>query len=137
MSDPTAKALIRDVFELGFGKGELEVVDAALAPDAVDHHPFADDEPDMAAHLKGAISMFRSAAPDLQVNVTHLLHDGDFVSARVEMSGHHTGAPMMGIPARDRAFAITQYHLVEVGSDGRGIRHWANIAIDDLRNQLS
>ena len=113
------------------------MVDAALAPEAVDHHPFADDQPDMAAHLAGAIGMFRSAVPDLQVTVTHLLEDGNLLAARVEMTGHHTGTPMMGVPAQDKEFAITQFHLIEAGPDGRGIRHWANIAVDDLIRQLS
>lgn len=137
MSDTTAKLLVRDVFELAFGKGQLDAVDAALAPDAVDHHPFADDEPDMAAHLKGAISMFRSAIPDLQVTVSHLLEDGDLVAARVEMTGHHTGSPLMGIPAGGKAVAIAQFHIVEVGADGRGVRHWANIALEQLEAQLA
>src|ERR1700712_3812722 len=114
MSDTTAKRLVRDVFELGFGKGQLDVVDVALAPEAVDHHAFAEDEPDMIAHLKNAIGMFRSALPDLQVNVTHLLEDGDFLSARVEMTGHHSSAALMGIPARGKAFEIVQYHVIEV-----------------------
>lgn len=137
MFDTTAKRLVRDVFELGFGKGDLDVVDTALAPSAVDHHPFADDEPNMAEHLKGAIAVFRSAAPDLHVAVTHVLQDGNFVSARVEMTGHHSGSPFMGLPPSDKAFAIEQFHLIEVNSDGRGMRHWANIALDELKRQLT
>ena len=57
--------------------------------------------------------------------------------AGVEMTGHHSGAPFMGIPASDKAFAIEQFHLVEVNSDGRGVRHWANIALDELKRQLT
>jgi hypothetical protein len=57
------KKLARNVFGRGFGRGELDVVDAGLAPDAVDRHTFAPDEPDMRHHLKNAIGLLRGAIP--------------------------------------------------------------------------
>lgn len=137
MSTTDAKQLARDVFERGFGRGELDAVDAALDAAAVDRHAFAADEPDMAEHLKGAIQMIRAAFPDLTVNVGHLIQDGNAVAVRVEMTGHHTGNPMFGIPASGAAISIEQFHVIEVNDEGRGLRHWANIGIEQLHAQLS
>jgi predicted ester cyclase len=136
MTRMDAKQLTRDVFERGFGRGELDAVDAALDPGAVDRHAFAPDEPDMAHHLKNAIMMFRSAFPDLAVEVVHLIQEGTTVAARVEMSGHHTGVPIFGIPATGASVALEQFHFVEVNEDGRGLRHWANVGIEQMQAQL-
>ena len=131
-----AKQIARDVFERGFGRGELEVVDAGLNSAAVDRHAFAPDEPDMAAHLKNAIRMIRSAIPDLRVTVGHLIQEGHVVAARVEMSGHHTGTPLFGVPATGAAIDIEQFHVIEADDEGRGLRHWANVGIEQMQAQL-
>lgn len=137
METTQAKQLTRDVFERAFGRGDLAVVDDALDPAAIDRHPFAPDEPDMAHHLTRAIQMFRDAIPDLAVTVGHLIQEGNVLAARVEMSGHHTGTPMLGIPAAGAAVHIEQFHIIEVNDEGKGIRHWANVGIEQLQAQLS
>lgn len=131
-----AKLRVRSVFEDGFGRGDLAVVGVALAPTAVDRHPFGAEEPDMAAHLEGAIGMFRSAMPDLQVSVMDLFGEGDRLAARVEMRGTHTGTPLFGIPAEGVQVLIEQFHIIELDEQGRGIRHWANVGADAVRVQL-
>ncbi len=132
-----AKQLARNVFERGFGRGDLAAVDAALDAAAVDRHAFAADEPDMAHHLKAAIGMIRGAIPDLAVKVAHLIQEGDVVAARVEMSGHHTGAPMFGIAANGAAVHVEQFHVIEVNDEGKGLRHWANVGIEQMQRQLT
>ena len=131
-----AKQTTRDVFERGFGRGELEVVDVALNSAAVDRHAFAPDEPDMAHHLKNAIRMIRSAIPDLTVTIGHLIQEGHVVAARVEMSGHHTGAPLFGIPAAGAPVDIEQFHVIETDDEGRGLRHWANVGLEQMQAQV-
>ena len=137
MSTTHAKQLTRDVFELGFGRGELAAVDSALDAAAVDRHSFAPDEPDMAHHLKGAIRMIRSAFPDLTVRVAHLIQEGNVLAVRVEMSGHHCGAPIFGIPPAGAAVNIEQFHVIEVTDQGKGVRHWANVGLEQMQAQLA
>lgn len=136
MTRMDAKQLTRDVFERGFGRGELDAVDAALDPAAVDRHALGPDEPDMAHHLKGAIMMIRSAFPDLAVEVVHLIKEGNTLAVRVEMSGHHTGAPLFGIAATGAAVHLEQFHFIEVNDEGRGLRHWANVGIEQMQAQI-
>lgn len=137
MSPTHAQQLARDVFEGGFGRGDLGTVDVALDPGAVDRHAFGPDEADFAEHLKGAIRMIRGAFPDLTVTVAHLIQEGNVVAARVEMSGHHTGSPLFGIPAAGTEMRIEQFHVMEVNDEGKGLRHWANVGIDQMQAQLS
>ncbi len=132
-----AKKFATDIFERGFGHGELDVVDAALHPAAVDRHPFAPDEPDMAHHLKNAIRMIRGAFPDLTVTVGHLIQEGNVIAMRVEMAGLHTGTPLFGVPAAGAAMHVEQFHVVEVDDEGRGLRHWANVGIEQMQAQVS
>lgn len=136
-TDTHAKQLTRDVFERGFGRGELDVVDAALDPAAVDRHAFGPDEPDMAHHLKNGITMVRGAFPDLQVTVGHLIQEGNVLAARVEMTGHHTGTPIFGCQPIGAAVHVEQFHVIEVDDQGRGLRHWANVGIELMREQLT
>src|SRR5882757_4106407 len=96
--DPIAnKRTVRRVFEEGFTGGNVDVVDECLSPDAVDRHPFGEDEPDFRTHLKGIIGMLRAAMPDLRAEVDDLVAEGDRVAARISMTGTHTGAPLFGV----------------------------------------
>ena len=132
MDNTRSKQLARDVFERGFGRGDLDVVDAALTPDAVDRHAFAPDEPDMRHHLKNAIRTLRGAIPDLQVTVADLFGEGDRIAVRVEMHGTHTGSPLFGVPATGGPVEFEQFHIVQLGQDGRGVRHWANVGVEQF-----
>ena len=127
-----SKQLTRDVFERGFGRGELDVVDAGLAPDAVDRHAFAPDEPDMRHHLKNAIGMLRGAIPDLEVTVADLFGEQDRIAVRVEMHGTHTAGPLFGVPPSGEPVEFEQFHIVQFGEHGLGIRHWANLGVEQF-----
>ena len=126
------KQLARDIFVRGFGRGELDVVDAGLAPDAVDRHAFAPDEPDMRHHLKNAIGTLRGAIPDLQVNVADLFGEGDRLAIRVEMHGTHSGGPLFGVAPSGQRVEFEQFHIVQFGEHGLGIRHWANVGVEQF-----
>jgi predicted ester cyclase len=116
MSTEMAKQLARRVWDEGWNKGRLEVVDQALAADAVDRHEH--DQDDFRGHLKAAITEFRTGFPDLHAEVEDMVAEGDRVAMRVVITG------------------IEQYHFVQVNPQGRCIRHWANVALDDLLRQI-
>lgn len=131
------KATVERVFDEGFNQGKLDVVDEALAPEAVDRHPFEPDEPDFRSHLKAAITMFRAAMPDLHANVEDIVAEGSTVAARVRITGTHTGEPLFGIPAAGRAVDVEQFHFIHSNDQGQGVRHWANVGAAELRQQVS
>jgi predicted ester cyclase len=130
------KAIVRRVFDEGFSQGRLHVVDDAVSPDAVDRHPFEPGEDDFRAHLKAAITMFRQAMPDLIANVEDIVAEGSTVAARVRITGTHTGSPLFGIPAAGRSVDVEQFHFIHTDNQGHGVRHWANVAAAELRQQI-
>ncbi|MDX6229912.1 MAG: hypothetical protein QOI76_3302 [Frankiales bacterium] len=131
------KNMTRRVFLEGFGQGRLEVVDESLHASAVDRHPFGPDEPDMRAHLKGAITMLRGAMPDLTVSVEDLVAEGNQVAARVIMRGTHTGNPLFGQPAKGRRVEVEQFHIIGCNDEGMGLTHQANIGQAEFMAQVS
>lgn len=131
------KATVRRVFDEGFSQGRLDVVDEALSPDAVDRHPFEPGEADFREHLKAAITMFRDAMPDLVASVEDIVAEGNTVAARVRMTGTHTGHHLFGVPATGRSVDIEQFHFIHTDELGHGVRHWANVAVAELRQQIS
>lgn len=131
------KNMTRRVFLEGFGEGRLEVVDESLHESAVDRHAFGPDEPDMRAHLKGAITMLRGAMPDLSVSVEDLVAEGNLVAARVIMRGTHTGNPLFGQPAQGRRVEVEQFHIIGINDEGQGVTHQANIGQAEFMAQVS
>jgi len=131
------KANVHRVFEEGFNQGRLDVVDEALAPDAVDRHPFEPGEPDFRTHLKAAITMFRAAMPDLRASVEGVVAEGSIVAARVRITGTHSCAPLFGVPAGGRSVDVEQFHFIDCDEQGRGTRHWANVGVPEVMQQIS
>jgi steroid delta-isomerase-like uncharacterized protein len=133
MNTEMAKQLARRVWDEGWNKGRLEVVDQALAVDAVDRHEH--DQDDFRGHLKAAITEFRTGFPDLHAEVADMVAEGDRVAMRVVITGTHRGR-FFGNKPSGRPVSIEQYHFVQVNPQGQCIRHWANVALDDLLRQI-
>ena len=105
MTSEELKARTLEGFERMFNQGDLDYVDEALAPDAVDHQEPAGT--DFAAHLKHVISTLRTAFPDLRFDVHELICEGETVACRSTMSGTHDGplriGPMACLPVNGNA----------------------------------
>lgn len=134
MSVEMAKELARRVWDEGWNQGRLEVVDEALTAEAVDRHEHSEE--DFRGHLKATIAEFRRGFPDLHADLADIIAEGDRVAMRVVITGTHTGL-FFGHQPSGRPVSIEQFHFVQVNPDGRGIRHWANVALDDLLRQIA
>ena len=130
------KRNVRRIFEEAFTEGRLDVVDECIAPDGVDRHEFAPGE-DFPAHLKSAITMLRSAFPDLTMAVADLVGEADRVAARVIVTGTHSGEPLLGIPAAGRPVEVEQFHFIRCNDAGLGTAHWAYTGEQELLDQLT
>jgi predicted ester cyclase len=131
------KSTVRRVFDEGFSQGHTAVVDEALSTNAVDRHPFDPGEADFRDHLKAAITMFRRAMPDLHASVEDIVAEGSTVAARVRMTGTHTGSPLFGVQATGRSVDIEQFHFIHTDEQGHGVRHWANVGVAEIRQQIT
>ena len=103
------KAITLEGFERMFNNGELDQVDQAIAPDAIDHQEPAGT--DFRSHLKEVISVLRTAFPDLRFEVH------DFI---VRVAIVHRGARYQrpGIDCRLRVIPPRP------GSPDRQLRLW-------------
>ena len=120
------KSLTRESFERMFNSGDLEYVDASLAPNAVDHQ-----EPtgtDFAAHLKHVVTTLRTAFPDLHFAIHDMLCEGDLVACRSTMTGTHQGplrmGPMAGLPVGGRAVDVPHMHFFRYDDQARMTDLW-------------
>lgn len=129
MASEENKAVARQVFEQGFNRGDLSVVDDVVA-DGVDHqHP---DEPSFREHLKGVITAMRTAFPDLHFEISQLIGEGEWVALHSFMTGTHLGdlrPPLLppGGPfvaaATGRPIKVAHMHLIRF-EGGKGTELW-------------
>ena len=120
------KRLIARVFEEAFNQGRLDVIDEAVAENAVDHqHP---DEPSFREHLKQVVGAMRTAFPDLRFELTEMVGEGEWVAVHSTMTGTNTGElrrPLMlppgapvALPATGRPVRVAHMHMIRF-QDGR------------------
>jgi steroid delta-isomerase-like uncharacterized protein len=133
MSAEHNKELARRLFEEGFGKGNLGVLDEIMTPDAVDHTPF----PGVASGREGykqTISMIRSGFPDMKMKVEEMICEGDRVMARWTSTGTHQGE-FMGVPASGKPINIGGLSELII-SDGKIAGDWTQYDAIGMMTQI-
>jgi len=116
MTIETNKALIRRWVEEGWNAGDLAVIDAIYAPNVVQHDPSSPVPVTSSAALKGYVSSFLTAFPDLHFTIDDLLAEGDKVLWRFTSQATHTG-PLMNIPPTGKRATVTGMVLFRVTND--------------------
>jgi predicted ester cyclase len=126
MTDRQLKHRTRDAFDRMFNHGDLDFVDEAVAPGAIDHQE--PEGTDMAAHLKQVIATLRTAFPDLHFELHELLCEGDVVACRSTMTGTHQGplniGPMGGLPVTGARIEVAHMHFFRYDDDARVTDLW-------------
>lgn len=120
--EETNKAQFRRTYEEMFHQGNLAVVDELIAHDCINHEVPPGMNNRGPESVRQAVTMLRTAFPDLHFTIEELVAEGDTVAGRVTMSGTHLG-PFMGIAPTGRSFRQAQAHFVRF-SDGKSIEHW-------------
>jgi steroid delta-isomerase-like uncharacterized protein len=126
MTNEELKARTLEGFERMFNQGDLDYVDSAVAPDAVDHQE--PEGTDFAAHLKTVISTLRTAFPDLRFDVHELLGEDHAIACRSTMTGTHEGplriGPMAGLPVSGTRVEVPHMHFFRYDGEGRLTDLW-------------
>jgi len=125
------KALVRRFFEEGLGRGNLDLIDALVAPDAVMHNPLILDAP---SSVRGSVEMLRQAFPDLSVEVLDLIAEDDRVAAFLRLSGTNTGAYRRG-GATHRQASMRAFFIWRIADD-RLVESWGVADRFDFLQQL-
>jgi len=137
MNTEQNKAIVRDVMENAFSRGDLTVLDKYHSPDGIDHQ-----EPlgtDFIAHFKETIISLREAFPDLNFEIHEMVAEGDIVAFRSTMTGTHSGLfnmmPGRPLPATGRKISVPHMHFIKV-VNGKTTDLWHVWNIPMLMQQL-
>jgi steroid delta-isomerase-like uncharacterized protein len=126
MTPSQLKALTLEGFERMFNQGEIDFVDEAIAPDAVDHQE--PEGTDFAAHLKHVIATLRTGFPDLHFDVHELVCEDNVVACRSTMTGTHQGplriGPMASLPVDGAHVDVAHMHFFRYDANGRVTDLW-------------
>lgn len=131
MSRATNETVVRRLFDEGWNKGNLAVVDELVAPDAVPAHVNGPLGPET---WKEAISFYRSSFADLTYTIEDLIAAEDKVVVRWTATGTDSigfmGMAPTGITAT--IGGITIYRL----AGGQLLEHWDEFDLAGLFQKL-
>ena len=139
-SEPTETApafeaeLIRALFTDAWNTGDVSMLDASSLGDSVLFHYRGSSMPQRVEDLESLIAHWRSAFPDLRMELLDLIQEGDLVAARVRYSGTHEGT-WFGIAPTGRSVEVDEMMFFRFES-GRLVEAWE---VDDqltMRTQL-
>jgi steroid delta-isomerase-like uncharacterized protein len=104
MSVEQNKAAMRRVFEESLNKGKLEIIPELIAPNYIFRSPLGMEAagPD---GFKQVVIAFRTAFPDLHLEIHNIFAEGDMVAIRHTMSGTFQGE-MMGMAPTGKHFSL-------------------------------
>jgi predicted ester cyclase len=130
-------AASRRLLEEGFNAGRVDLVDALVAPEAINHDPA---EPAAIRAMRGpavfkrTISMYRAAFPDVHVTVDDVIAAEDKVVLRWHSEGTHHGALEGLAPTRvhGRVTGIS----IDKWSGGKIVESWSEWDNLGLARQL-
>ncbi len=127
------KALARRFLDEVFNEGRDDTIDELIGADYVDHSapPGQPPGPDGARSIS---AVFRTAFPDLQVDVHEMVAERDLVAIRATFSGTSRG-PLMGAPPTGNPVALTSMVFLRL-RDGQIVERWEQADLLGLMLQL-
>lgn len=123
-TDPqTNRTAIRRIPLEVFNQGRLELLDELVAPDYIEHAPFAGLPPGLAG-LKAFVNNLRAAFPDFYYSLVDELAEGDTFVVRLRAHGTHDGPlPLAGQAPTGRYAEWEELHVARM-RDGKLAEHW-------------
>ena len=128
------KALVRRIIETALNGGDLSIADETFRPDYVTHVPGVPPLPPGPEGFKAVIAMWRTACPDLHMQIEQLVAEDDFVANRFTTTGTNTG-PLMGIPPTGRKMVVHGQELHRI-VDGKLVESWISDDVPSICVQL-
>lgn len=127
------KALVRRYLDQVYNNGRSEVIVELIADDYVDHNAPSGLTPG-AAGTRQVYDMYRTAIPDLRVEIHDLVAEDDLVVARATFTGTSRG-PLMGAPATGKPVQFASMVIVRLCA-GRFVERWEQMDLLGLMLQL-
>jgi steroid delta-isomerase-like uncharacterized protein len=116
VSERRILGIAREHIEQIWARGDAEAAYRLYAPDVIDHMPAPNQRPGIPG-IVDVLGWLREAVPDLTMTIEDYVVEGDLAADRWVMRGTHTGAPLMGVPARGNRFEINGMDVIRVRAD--------------------
>ena len=134
MSTEQNKALVRQMVEEVFNRGNISLADKFLAPDFVEREELPPGVPRGREGVKQLTTMFRSAFPDFKATIDDLIAEGDKVVIRQTWTGTHKGE-FMGMPPTGKRMSIGVIDIIRI-AEGKFVEHWGQMDNLSMMQQL-
>jgi len=132
MNADDMKSIVRQYLESLYNRGEAEAADAIIDPDVVFH------EPSQAIHgreaLKARAVTFRTAFPDLRVEIDDVLAEDDRVATRWTLHGTH-GGEFAGLAATGKSVYVSGITIWRIAG-GKIREAWSHYDARGLMQKL-
>jgi steroid delta-isomerase-like uncharacterized protein len=127
------KAAALAEFEI-WGTGELDKLDALVAPDVIHHDPYDPYAADGLEGLKKSIALNRTAFPDIRITVEDQVAEGDKVTTRWTADMTHKGA-LGGVEPTGKRVTMSGT-TIERFQDGKVVEAWRSMDTLGLLRQI-
>ena len=128
------KAVVRQVVEEIFNRGNISRADEFLAPDFVEREDLPPGIPRDREGVKQLTIMLRSAFPDFKATIDDIVAEGDKVVIRQTWSGTQKGE-WMGIPPTGKTVSFGVIDIIRIAG-GKFVEHWGQMDSMGMMQQL-
>ena len=129
-----AGELIRRIFEEAWSNGDFSILDEVVSDEIVFHYNGSTMTTDIQS-LPSLVGQWRTAFPDLELAVRHLVEEGDVVAVSLTLTGTHRG-DWWGIPPTGRAVSAEEMMFFRF-EQGALVEMWEVFDELGLRKQLT
>ena len=131
---PAGVIVVRRLLDEVWQQGNLAAIDELVAPDAVVY------QSDLSTALgpdayRDAVSLLRTAFPDLRITVEDLIATGDQVVVRWTVHGTHQGY-FLALPPTGTAVTMARVSIFRV-TGGKVVEEWCGGDVLGLKEQLA
>jgi phytoene desaturase/steroid delta-isomerase-like uncharacterized protein len=128
------KAVVRRFYQELWNEGRMEVADELFDADFIGHAPGNAEDARGPEGVKQLVQAWRTAAPDLRVEIISQQAEGDRVATRFVCVGTQTG-PLLGIPPTGRRAEMAGMAITRV-REGKVMSDWGEFDLLGLMQQL-
>jgi len=128
------KKVVRRLFEEVWNKGNLPLADELFAPNYEHHDASTPDVGRGPESEKKRATLYRTAFPDIRLNIEDIIAEGETVMARWSCLGTHKG-DLSGIAPTGKQFNISGVSIARF-ANGKMAEGWVNWDALGLMQQL-
>lgn len=136
MSESTSDhaGFVRRIFEDGWNQSAFDFLARRTAPEIPFHYNghTQDVTPES---LPDLVALWRSAFPDLEMDLRHVIAQGDLVAVSLTLRGTHSG-PWLGVPASGAEVSVEEMMVFRF-ERGLLVEMWEVFDEHGLRTQIT